>query len=217
MTIERIPVEQYRSVAHTLLTNRQVASDVIVLGSMQSESLVIPDPQVRILRRRGGGGAVYVESTSTLWIDLWIPTTDPCHRFDIRGAMELVGASFQAALARLGLTGTHIVAAKKPVVSSALCFAGVGPGEVLLGDRKVVGITAWRSREGSLFQTATYQSMPPRLSRWIVLDEMQPGEAIAPLDEFGLGVLSGHELAREVAQSLSDTGSPRPEVSSLPL
>ena len=33
------------------------------------------------------------------------------------------------------------------------CFAGVGPGEVLVAGRKAVGVTQWRTREGALLST----------------------------------------------------------------
>ncbi len=43
-----------------------------------------------------------------------------------------------------------------------VCFSGRGPGEVFLADRKVMGISQWRSREGSLFHTCAYAHWDPR-------------------------------------------------------
>jgi lipoate-protein ligase A len=38
--------------------------------------------------------------------------------------------------------------------SRSVCFAGLGPGEVTVGGRKVVGISQRRRRDGALFQCA---------------------------------------------------------------
>ncbi|MDP9389628.1 MAG: hypothetical protein M3Q48_17360, partial [Actinomycetota bacterium] len=38
--------------------------------------------------------------------------------------------------------------------SAMVCFAGLGPGEVTVGGRKVVGLAQRRTREGALFQCA---------------------------------------------------------------
>ena len=45
--------------------------------------------------------------------------------------------------------------------SRRICFAGVGGGEVMLGDRKVVGISQRRVRAGARFQCAYYQQWRP--------------------------------------------------------
>ena len=42
-----------------------------------------------------------------------------------------------------------------------VCFAGRGPGEVFHGDRKVVGLSQWRAREGALFSSCAYIRWDP--------------------------------------------------------
>jgi hypothetical protein len=42
-----------------------------------------------------------------------------------------------------------------------VCFSGRGPGEVFRAERKVMGISQWRSREGSLFHTCAYAHWDP--------------------------------------------------------
>jgi hypothetical protein len=37
-----------------------------------------------------------------------------------------------------------------------VCFAGRGPGEVFVADRKAVGLTQWRVREGVLLSTVVH-------------------------------------------------------------
>ncbi len=45
--------------------------------------------------------------------------------------------------------------------SSLVCFAGVGPGEVLVGGRKAVGISQRRTKEWARFQCAAYRRWDP--------------------------------------------------------
>ncbi len=42
-----------------------------------------------------------------------------------------------------------------------VCFAGRGPGEVFHGQRKVVGLSQWRAREGALFSSCAYLRWEP--------------------------------------------------------
>ena len=42
-----------------------------------------------------------------------------------------------------------------------VCFAGRGPGEVFQGGRKVVGLSQWRAREGTLFSSCAYLRWDP--------------------------------------------------------
>ena len=39
---------------------------------------------------------------------------------------------------------------------SLVCFAGQGPGEVFVEERKIVGVSQWRGREGALFRGCAY-------------------------------------------------------------
>ncbi|MDQ3757058.1 MAG: hypothetical protein M3394_04340, partial [Actinomycetota bacterium] len=45
--------------------------------------------------------------------------------------------------------------------SRQVCFAGLGPGEVSVGGRKVVGIAQRRTRFGALFQCAVHRTWDP--------------------------------------------------------
>jgi hypothetical protein len=42
-----------------------------------------------------------------------------------------------------------------------VCFAGRGPGEVFHGLAKVVGLSQWRAREGTLFSSCAYLRWDP--------------------------------------------------------
>ena len=141
----------------------------IVLGSAQSESHIDADAARRagvdVVRRRSGGGAVYVSSASVLWVDLLIPQGDPLWERDVGRATWWVGDAWQRALERAGVGGSVVWRAgmRRTEWSDLICFAGTGPGEVLLGTAKVVGISQRRTRNATLFQTVAIVEWTPDL------------------------------------------------------
>ena len=83
-----------------------------------------------------------------------------------------------------------------------VCFAGIGPGEVLVGGRKVVGISQRRNRGGARFQCAALLRWRP--GEMVRLFGLQPEEAVsADLQgvAVGLGVDAG-ELAEALLGQL---------------
>ena len=118
---------------------------------------------IDLARRRGGGGAVYLEPGDQLWVDAWVPRDDPLWRLDVSVAAEWVGAWWMDALAGLGLHGfsVHAGRAAPGELGDMVCFAGRGPGEVFHGPRKVVGLSQWRAREGALFSSCAYLRWDP--------------------------------------------------------
>ena len=160
-------VEQFRSEPRRVAVAREVEQPTLVLGSTQRAELVdsqaLRRRSVNLARRRGGGGAVYLEPAGQLWMDAWIPREDPLWVLDVSVAAEWVGAWWTDALARLGLHGleTHTGRAVPGTLGELVCFAGRGPGEVFHRGRKVVGVSQWRSREGALFSSCAYLHWDP--------------------------------------------------------
>jgi lipoate-protein ligase A len=164
-------VEPFRTEPRRALVAREVAHPTLVLGSTQPPELVAPRAlrarSVELVRRRGGGGAVYLEPGNHLWLDAWIPRDDPLWSPDVSVAAEWVGRWWVAALGGLavGLGPTnfsiHAGRAVPGRLGELVCFAGRGPGEVFDGERKVVGLSQWRSREGALFSSCAYASWEP--------------------------------------------------------
>ena len=117
-----------------------------------------------LVRRRSGGGAVWVDN-DLLWIDVEIPTGDPLWEHDIAKAFLWLGESMAELLRAYGLSVS--VHPGKPLVrtlSSKLCFAGVGAGEVLYSDgRKLAGISQRRTRDGARFQVGLLRRWAPDL------------------------------------------------------
>jgi lipoate-protein ligase A len=171
-------VERFRSEPHRLAVVQAAARPTLVLGSTQSPDVVsdaaASGAGVAVERRRGGGGAVLLQPGDHLWLDAWIPRTDPLWLMDVAVAAEWVGAWWAAALHECGIDGLRVHTGKSEPgpLGDLVCFAGHGPGEVFAGSRKVVGLSQWRAREGALFSSCVYARWEPApLAALLVGDE----------------------------------------------
>jgi lipoate-protein ligase A len=135
-----------------------VERPALVLGSVQPDAdvdaAVAVGLGVDVVRRRSGGGAVLVEPAGIAWIDLAVPRGDDLWHDDVAVAAEWVGEAWVAALAALGRPGglVHRGGLVRTELAPVVCFAGTGPGEVLVDGCKVVGISQRRTRAGARFQ-----------------------------------------------------------------
>ena len=170
----------------TMLSVR-VAEPTIVLGSSQSRD-VLGEAAVGVAlrRRRGGGGAVFIHPDD-LWVDWWIPVSDPRWAFDVHQASALAGQWWRDALLEQGIVAEmhHGGVVDAPDFRVA-CFSGRGPGELFVDDRKVLGVTQWRVREGLFLSTIVHAG--PSQGLVDVLAEAPEGLAEA-LTHHGLGTL----------------------------
>jgi lipoate-protein ligase A len=160
-------VEQFRTRTRRVAVAREVTVPTLVLGSTQPPELVdtavLRAAGVELARRRGGGGAVFLGPGAQLWLDAWVPRDDPLWVADVSAAAEWVGAWWTRALTGLGQRGlqAHRGRSVPGAFGDLVCFAGRGPGEVFHGDRKVVGLSQWRAREGALFSSCAYVRWDP--------------------------------------------------------
>lgn len=144
----------------------------VVLGSRQQPDLVdaatVTAEAVSVVRRRSGGGAVLLVPGSVIWIDLVVPAGTPGWTDDVRGAMVHAGEVWRAALGDPALA-VHDGGMVATAWSELVCFAGLGPGEVLAGGAKLVGLSQRRTRAGAWIQglvhTAPVAADTPRYLR----------------------------------------------------
>jgi hypothetical protein len=81
-----------------------------------------------------------------------------------------------------------------------VCFAGIGPGEVLLDGIKLVGISQRRSRPGSRFQCAVHTAWRPAALVALLRADV-PAAGLPPVAELAPDVAAA--LPDAVAVSLS--------------
>jgi lipoate---protein ligase len=208
-------VEQFRGLRTRQLQTRTVDRPTLVLGSTQPVGLVnhlaAAELGVEVLRRRGGGGAVYLGPTDPLWIDAWVPRSDPLWEHDVTAAPAWAGSWWSAALRAVGLGHCHVHEGRSipGTHGNLVCFAGRGPGEVFAGDRKVVGLSQWRSRQGTLFMMCAYRRWQPGpmlelltlpAAAHVLLSRVLPDVAVG-VEELVPSPFSLHALSQELQAS----------------
>lgn len=137
-----------------------VAAPALVLGSTQHTTDIDEDAISatgwEVCRRRSGGGLVFLEPGSAVWIDVFVPHTHPAWEDDIGRASWWIGHLWAATLRSLdpGIdANVHEGPLLRPEEGRLFCFAGLGPGEVTIDGQKVVGVSQRRTRSGARFQT----------------------------------------------------------------
>ncbi|MDO8391856.1 MAG: hypothetical protein Q7V57_15380 [Actinomycetota bacterium] len=158
-------------------TFHSVPRPTLVLGSAQPEATVDLEAAVRlgvhIVRRRSGGGGVLLIPGEFVWLDLVLPAGDPLWSDDVGASMVWVGELWQRALRAVGDADGSLVH-RGPLVrnewSQAVCWAGVGSGEVLSAGAKLVGISQRRTRSWARFQSMCHLVWRPEMVASLVTD-----------------------------------------------
>lgn len=168
---------------HRWVQIARVARPALVLGSTQAERIVdraaARDAGVEVVRRRTGGGAVFVAPGAQVWIDCWLPSGDPLLERDVGRSFAWLGAVWAAALAANGIeAAVHVGRLEPGGWGRLICFAALGPGELHVGGAKVVGLSQHRSRAGSRFHAAALLAWDPdRLLQVLDLSSAARAEA----------------------------------------
>jgi lipoate-protein ligase A len=165
--------EPLRLLARPTLVRLRLDEPVVVLGSTQRPSdldgAALERGGIGMRRRRGGGGAVLLHPED-LWLELWLPRRDE-DPLDVRASAHQLGAWWRAALRSAGVEcEVHEGAVDHPQQGAIACFAAVGPGEVTVGRAKLVGISQWRVREGTLASSVLAVRPPLELSSYLTRD-----------------------------------------------
>ncbi|MBX3313633.1 MAG: lipoate--protein ligase family protein [Actinobacteria bacterium] len=167
----------------------EVAQPAVALGSTQSLEVVdeelAKEAGVDVVRRRSGGGAVWLEPDGVTWVDVLLPAGDPHWSDDVGRSALWLGRIWADVLTDVGVCGAtvHTGPLARTEDSGLVCFAGLAPGEVVVRGRKVVGVSQRRTRDAARFQCAV-------LHRW----DPTPLVDVLALDE-GERAALGHRLA----------------------
>lgn len=147
---------EIRALKEATMFVARVERPTLVLGGSQSLDVINAASlgHTELRRRRGGGGVVLLERTD-LWVDWWIPADDARWVHDVHTSSMLAGNWWAAALREVvkGEVSVHTGSLSGEPTFRVVCFAGLGPGEVVVDGRKAVGVTQWRVREGVFLST----------------------------------------------------------------
>ncbi len=181
----------------------------LALGSRQpveaADLAACADAGVEVARRRSGGGAVLVDPAATLWLDVVVPPGVVPD--DVRASMALIGEWWLAALAPwLGTERDDVALHRGGLIttpwSELVCFAGTGPGELLVGEHKLVGLSQRRGRYGARFQGLVHARAPEVDIAGLLVGPHPAGPLPGPATLPGLGETGAAErlAARLAAQ-----------------
>lgn len=173
-----------------------VATDAVVLGRgsrVAADEVACHAAGVAVVRRGSGGGPV-LWGPDLLALDVLLPSPHPLHTADVAASYRWLGEALAAALVSLGVPATAVppdVARRRNERTAAerACFAGYSPWEVLVGDRKVVGLSQVRRRGGALLQAGILlRHQPERLPALLALDSADRAALVSSLAANAVGL-----------------------------
>lgn len=184
----------------------------VVLGSTQPVTLAdtgrAEQAGFDVVRRRSGGGAVLVAPGAQLWLDVFVPVTDPLFDHDVVASSRWLGELWREVLSDAGLPAAALQVHTGGLVATAsarlVCFAGLGPGEVTLEGRKLVGCSQRRTRAGAWFHSMVLlEARQHELAELLVLERAEREELARTLRAGTTAVeLSTAELTEGLADAL---------------
>jgi lipoate---protein ligase len=193
------------AVGQRIATFFAVESPTLVLGSSQRaesvDAVSATQHGIDIVRRRSGGGGVLLWPGEFVWLDLEIPEGDDLWSDDVGRSMWWVGDLWRAALADLEPSAAvYRGRLAQTRWSSDVCFAGAGPGEVLVEDAKLVGVSQRRTRDAARFQTMIHLRWRPDEVASLVVNGPSADE-LTPLVR--ICDTSADDITARVTESLS--------------
>ncbi len=118
-------------------------------------------------RRRSGGTAVFADGDFLL-LDVALPSGHALLPANVTEAYRWLGEVWAAALVELGV-GARVMGVEEARATNAeldaevrrVCFGGVSPYEVFVGERKIAGLAQIRRRPGGVLQAGIYMRWQP--------------------------------------------------------
>ncbi|MDA8262675.1 MAG: hypothetical protein M0Z47_07575 [Actinomycetota bacterium] len=198
-------------------TRRQVwictpSSNALILGSAQrlaeNHESFAARHGFELARRSSGGTGVVVVRGGAVWVDIGLPPGDPLLVDDVSRSFSPISLAWSEALALFGLRGAQPYSGPmhKGGRLSEVCFAGRASGELLVGERKLVGMSQRRSGHGAWFHTMVYLRFPAALTAEALLPGLPGGAdllALSVTDLYAAGARVGIETARELAEAIA--------------
>ncbi len=160
---------------------------------------------LEVVTRPSGGGPVLWDD-DLVAVDIILPAGHPLLPTDVVAGYRWVGEAVVAALGSLGIPGARAVPPAEARAwprgeAAGLCFGGLSPWEVVVGDRKVLGLSQVRRQAGGIIQVGVPMRLDAaRLARAVGA----PGAAAADLAArtAGVGDLAPGITRHQVADAL---------------
>ena len=197
----------------------EIERPAVVLGSTQSFDVVdaarAAESGFDVVRRRSGGGVVILQPGDHAWIDVTIPRGHALWHDDVERATWWLGDVWCNVLQDVapssplggGSPSGWAVHREKLVATAperAVCFASIGPGEVVRGNRKVVGISQRRTKDAARFQCTVFREVNSSLYERLLRIEVPAslGEAVGVGEKLNIVSRAAVERLTEAIGSL---------------
>lgn len=144
-------------------------SPALILGAGQAAADADVDRcrerGIVIARRLAGGGAV-ASSPDYLSFTIVVPKDDPLVRDDILATYRRLGTAVEAALRSLDIPARLLSVEEArtrptPPLLRPFCYGGFSPHEVLVGERKLVGVAQVRRFGAVAYVAGLYRRLDP--------------------------------------------------------
>lgn len=171
----------------------------LVLGVGQKWDIVDREhcraAEVMLHKRASGGTAVLIEP-DMLMLDIILPKHHRLYLSDVTHSYRWIGEVWNVALCELGVAARLLSVEEARSDTKALdsltrmsCFAGRSPYEVAVGERKIVGLSQIRRRNGAIIQAGIpMYTRPDHLPRLLALNEQERSTLTMRLHERVVGL-----------------------------
>ena len=177
-----------------------VDDDALVLGP---GAKVAADPAagVAVVRRSSGGGPV-LWGPDLVALDVVIPKGHPLFSVDVVGSYRWLGEALAQAISGLGAPARAIspdeARGADTSMATMACYAALSPWEVVIGDRKAVGLSQVRRRTGTLLQAGILLHIDgDRLAGLLDLDPVSRRSLASVLTDRATGVADHVDVDRQ--------------------
>lgn len=186
------------------------ARPALVLGRSQgperADLAAARAADIAVYRRTSGGGAVLIDPNA-LSLDVALPAGHPLAASDVTRAYEWIGAIWAEALHALGIPTARIIPTAEVRALPALaaddplrlaCYGTLSPWEVVVGQRKVVGLSQVRRRAGVIYPIGAHlRWRPEALAALLAIPADTRPALVAALHgaAAGLDELAGHTIS----------------------